>query len=270
MATYAIGDVQGCCSELESLLGKVAFSPGRDKLWLVGDLVNRGPQSLEVLRLVKSLGASAVTVLGNHDLHLIAVAAGCAKPGRGDTLKAILEAPDRTEIIDWLRTRPLAYAEAGYLMVHAGVLPQWSVEDVVRFAGEVAAALASSSYASFLAQMYGDQPRAWDDKLKGMDRLRVIVNALTRMRFATRSGEIELEQKGGPDRAPKGYRPWFDVPDRKTAGVTMVCGHWSALGFVQRPDLIALDSGCVWGGCLTAVRLEDRQATQIACEQPAD
>jgi bis(5'-nucleosyl)-tetraphosphatase (symmetrical) len=269
MATYAIGDVQGCCSELEALLDKVAFTPARDKLWLVGDLINRGPRSLDVLRLVKSLGASAVTVLGNHDLHLIAVAAGSSKLKRGDTLDAILAAPDRAELIDWLRTRPLAYAEGEYLMVHAGVLPQWSAADVLRLAAEVSTLLASGSYAGFMREMYGNLPSRWSEDLTGTDRLRAIVNALTRMRFATPQGDMELEEKGGTERAPAGYFPWFDVPGRKTADRTMVCGHWSALGYVQRPGLLALDSGCVWGASLTAVRLEDRQATQLACAPPA-
>ncbi len=269
MATYAIGDVQGCCSELEALLEKIAFTPARDKLWLVGDLVNRGPRSLDVLRLVKSLGASAVTVLGNHDLHLIAVASGSAKLKRGDTLDAILDAPDRAELIDWLRARPLAYADDGYLMVHAGVLPQWSAADVLRLAAEVNVALASASYADFMREMYGNLPTRWSEGLAGMDRLRAIVNALTRMRFATPQGDMELDEKGGPEKAPAGYMPWFDVPGRKTADHTMICGHWSALGYVQRPGLLALDSGCVWGASLTAVRLEDRQATQLACAQAA-
>jgi bis(5'-nucleosyl)-tetraphosphatase (symmetrical) len=268
MSTYAIGDVQGCCSALEALLRRVDFSTERDRLWLVGDLVNRGPQSLEVLRLVKGLGAAAVVTLGNHDLHLVALAAGYAKPHRSDTLQAVLEAPDRDELLDWLRTRRLAYAEGGYLMVHAGLLPQWSVADVMRLAGEVEAVLASAAYASFIEKMYGNHPAAWNEELAGADRLRAIVNAMTRMRFCTTGGEMEFREKGGAGKAPAGFQPWFDVPGRKTEGKTVVCGHWSALGYVQRPDLIALDSGCVWGGCLTAVRLEDRQPIQVTCESP--
>jgi bis(5'-nucleosyl)-tetraphosphatase (symmetrical) len=269
MATYAIGDVQGCFGALETLLARVRFEPGRDRLWLVGDLVNRGPQSLQVLRLVKALGSSAITLLGNHDLHLIAVAAGYAKPHRSDTLAPILMAPDRAELIDWLRRQRLAYAEGGYLMVHAGLLPQWSADDVLRLAGEAETVLRSADYGSFVKTMYGNQPPAWDEALEGDDRLRVIVNAMTRMRFCTAGGVMEFAEKGGPENAPAGYLPWFDVPHRKTADFTVVCGHWSTLGYVQRPDLIALDSGCLWGGCLTAVRLEDRQATQVMCEPQA-
>jgi bis(5'-nucleosyl)-tetraphosphatase (symmetrical) len=268
MATYAIGDVQGCCGALEALLRRVDFSATRDRLWFVGDLVNRGPQSLEVLRLIKGLGSSAIVTLGNHDLHLVALAAGHAKTHRGDTLDAVLKAPDRDELVDWLRTRRLAYADAGYLMVHAGLLPQWSAADVLRLAGEVEAVLASASYASFLEKMYGNDPAAWSETLRGTDRLRTIVNAMTRMRFCTRGGEMEFREKGSASKAPAGYQAWFDVPGRKTADKTVVCGHWSALGYVQRLDLIALDSGCVWGGCLTAVRLEDRQPIQVTCESP--
>ena len=268
MATYAIGDVQGCCSALEALLRRVDFSAARDRLWLVGDLVNRGPQSLEVLRLVKGLGSSAIVTLGNHDLHLVALAAGHAKAHRSDTLESVLQAPDRDDLLAWLRTRRLAYAEGDYLMVHAGLLPQWSVADVLRLAGEVEAVLASADYVSFIEKMYGNHPAAWSEKLADVDRLRAIVNAMTRMRFCTTGGEMEFREKGGADKAPPGYQPWFNVPGRKTANKTVICGHWSALGYVQQANLIALDSGCVWGGCLTAVRLEDRQAIQVACESP--
>jgi bis(5'-nucleosyl)-tetraphosphatase (symmetrical) len=270
MAIYAIGDVQGCYGALQALLARVKFDPAADRLWLVGDLVNRGSQSLEVLRFVKSLGASAVTVLGNHDLHLIAAAAGCAKLGKGDTLQPVLQAPDRDELLAWLRAQHLAYAEGEYLMVHAGLLPQWSAADVLRLAGEVEALLRSDGYENFLKKMYGNHPAQWDESLTGDDRTRVIVNAMTRMRFCTAEGSMEFREKGGPQNAPDGYFPWFDAPGRKTAHLTMVCGHWSAMGFVQRPDLLALDSGCVWGNRLTAVRLDDRQPTQLACSPPAD
>jgi bis(5'-nucleosyl)-tetraphosphatase (symmetrical) len=270
MAIYAIGDVQGCFSALEALLARVKFDPARDRLWLVGDLVNRGPQSLEVLRFVKSLGASAVTVLGNHDLHLIAVAAGCAKQDAGDTLQAVLQAPDRDELLAWLRAQRLAYAEGEYLMVHAGLLPQWSAPDVLRLAGEVEAMLRSPDHEGFMKKMYGNHPLAWNEALTGDDRFRVIVNAMTRMRFCTAEGLMEFREKGGPDKTPAGYYPWFDAPGRKTAHLTMVCGHWSAMGYVQRADLLALDSGCVWGQCLTAVRLDDRQATQLSCAPRLD
>ena len=266
MAQYAIGDVQGCFDALESMIARIDFDRSRDRIWFVGDLVNRGPQSLEVLRFVKSLGTSAITVLGNHDLHLVAVATGHARLDRSDTLQEILDAPDCAELIAWLRTRRLAYAEGGYLMVHAGLLPDWSESDVLRLAAEVESVLASSAYDAFVSKMYGDHPRRWSEDLRGPDRLRAIVNAMTRMRFCNAKGEMELKEKGGPECAPSGYFPWFDAPGRKTANLVLVCGHWSTLGYVQRPDLIALDSGCLWGGCLTAVRLNDRQVTQVACE----
>ena len=270
MARYAIGDVQGCYGALESLLSRIGFDAGRDELWFVGDLVNRGPQSLEVLRFVRSLGKSAITVLGNHDLHLIAVAEGHARLHRGDTLAGILDAPDRDELLAWLRSRKLAHADGEYLMVHAGVPPQWSPADALRLAGEVEAVLGSGGFASFIAKMYGNLPNRWQESLQGADRLRVIVNALTRMRFCTAEGVMELGEKGGPGNAPAGYFSWFDAPHRKSARVTVICGHWSTLGYLQRPDLIALDSGCVWGGCLTAVRLEDREVWQMTCAQQAD
>lgn len=270
MATYAIGDIQGCYSALQTLLERIDFVSGRDRLWLVGDLVNRGTQSLEVLRYVKSLGSSAITLLGNHDLHLIALASGHGKPHRGDTLDPILQAPDRDELMAWLRAQRLAYREHGYLMVHAGVLPQWTADDVMRLAGEVESVLGSPAYSGFLQKMYGNQPSSWDENLQGEDRLRVTVNAMTRMRFCTKTGEMEFREKGGPEKAPSGFLPWFDVAGRKTSELTMICGHWSTLGYLQRPDLIALDSGCLWGGKLTAVRLEDRLATQVECEPQAN
>jgi bis(5'-nucleosyl)-tetraphosphatase (symmetrical) len=270
MATYAIGDVQGCFAALKSLLANLQFDPVQDRLWFVGDLVNRGPQSLEVLRFVQSLGERAVTVLGNHDLHLIAVAHGSAGINRGDTLDAILQAPDRQQLIDWLRTRRMAHLEDGYLLVHAGLLPQWNAAQVMRLAGEVEQVLASRAYPEFIAQMYGDQPSAWREELSGADRLRAIVNAMTRMRFCTADGSMELREKGGIECTPAGFYPWFDAPGRNTAGLTVVCGHWSTLGFKQRADLLALDSGCLWGGSLTAVRLEDRQVIQLPCESQAE
>jgi len=269
MARYAIGDVQGCYAALEELLAQIRFDRACDRLWFVGDLVNRGPQSLEVLRFVRSLGERAVTVLGNHDLHLVAVESGHAKPHRSDTLNAIFDAPDRTELLDWLRTRRLAYLEDGFLLVHAGLLPQWSGADALRLAGEVEAVLASPEFGSFVSRMYGNHPDRWDESLAGADRLRAIVNAMTRMRFCNEQGCMELHEKGGPERTPQGFLPWFDIAARRTAGLTVICGHWSTLGFIQRQGLIALDSGCVWGGCLTAVRLEDRQAFQVSCAPQA-
>ncbi len=264
MATYAIGDVQGCMRELEALLAACAFDARRDRLWFVGDLVNRGPASLEVLRFVKDLGASATAVLGNHDLHLLCVAQGVARPRPDDTLAAVLAAPDCGELLAWLRTVPLLYAEGEYILVHAGLLPQWDAAKAERLAAEVQDALRGPDHATFLAQLYGSQPAAWDDALCGADRTRVVVNAMTRMRFCSEAGVMEFRAKGGLDAAPPGYRPWFEVPGRRTATNTVVCGHWSALGLRMHPHLMALDSGCVWGGALTAVRLEDRRVFQAS------
>ncbi len=265
MAVYAIGDVQGCHGALLALLEKIGFSASRDRLWFVGDLVNRGPHSLEVLRLVKGLGEAAVTVLGNHDLHLLMLAAGASSRNQADTLDAVLAAPDCDELLAWLRSQPLAHAEGEYLMVHAGVLPQWDGAKAVALAGEVHEALQARGYRKFLANMWGSTPTSWNDGLVGWDRLRVIVNAMTRMRFCSLDGSMEFRAKGPPDSAPPGCMPWFGVPDRASVDCTIVCGHWSALGYVQQPKLIALDSGCLWGGALTAVRLEDRQAFQLDC-----
>lgn len=261
MSTWAIGDVQGCYEELCALLSKIGFDPSADRLWFVGDLVNRGPASLETLRLVKSLGDRAVTVLGNHDLHLIARAFGFAKDREDDTLEAVLAAPDCGEIIAWLRQLPLMHEGEGYVMVHAGLLPQWSVEGALALAREVENELRGPRYLKFLARLYGSKPEAWRDDLTGADRLRVIVNAMTRMRFCTALGRMEFRAKG--ELAPAGFFPWFEVPGRKSAPTTIVCGHWSALGLKLTSGLIALDAGCVWGGSLTAIRLSDRALVQV-------
>jgi bis(5'-nucleosyl)-tetraphosphatase (symmetrical) len=268
MATYAIGDVQGCHAELVQLLDEIRFDKTRDRLWLVGDLVNRGPGSLQVLRLVRSLGDSAVTVLGNHDLHLLAVAEGTAALNRNDTLDEVLEAPDREELLFWLRHQRLLYVKDRYVLVHAGLLPQWSVTQAARLAGEVEAALRGSEYAVFLAHMYGNAPHVWDDGFTGYKRLRVVVNALTRMRVCTKSGAMEFRFKGEVERIPEGYLPWFDIPGRASAGSTVIFGHWSALGLKLEPKIIALDTGCLWGGPLSAVRLEDRRLFQVSCKNP--
>ena len=260
MATYAIGDVQGCYDELQALLGDFAFGKG-DRLWFVGDLVNRGPKSLQILRFVRSLGERAVIVLGNHDLHLVTQHEGFERPRQDDTLSDVLTAPDRRELVDWLRTRPMMHADAGFAMVHAGLLPQWSIDKALRLAREVEAALAASDYRDFLANMYGSKPDRWSDALTGWDRLRVIVNAMTRMRFSTPDGKMEFRAKGAT--APPGYHAWFDL--RPKEGVTLLCGHWSALGLKLTERLAALDSGCVWGGALSALRLEDRQLYQVPC-----
>jgi bis(5'-nucleosyl)-tetraphosphatase (symmetrical) len=268
MAIYAVGDVQGCYAELRQLLEDTRFDPATDKLWLVGDLVNRGPDSLDVLRLVKSLGDSAITVLGNHDLHLLAVAEGIGELHRTDTLDAILAAPDRDELLHWLRNQRLLHAQDGYVLVHAGLLPQWSVAQAGSLAREVEAALRADDYAVFLERMYGNAPHNWDDGLAGYKRLRVIVNAFTRMRICTTEGEMEFKFKGEVENIPPGYLPWFDIPDRKSRDSTVIFGHWSALGLLQKKNVIALDTGCLWGGPMSAVRLDDRHLFQAACNNP--
>jgi len=266
MATYAIGDIQGCFDSLQQLLAKCAFDPARDRLWLVGDLVNRGPRSLETLRFVRSLGKAALTVLGNHDLYLLMVAEGGAKArGKDDTLQPILDAPDCAELLDWLRQQPLCHVEDDYCMVHAGLLPQWSIKKARKLAREVEAALQGEQYREFIANMWGSQPDRWSDDLEGWPRLRAVVNAMTRMRFCSADGVMDFKVKGELARAPAGYMPWFEVPGRKSAKSVLITGHWSALGFRLSDNMLALDSGCLWGGHLTAVRLEDRKVFQIDC-----
>ena len=269
MAIYAVGDIQGCHTELVQLLEKIRFNPAQDKLWLVGDLVNRGADSLQVLRLVKSLGNSAITVLGNHDLHLLAVAGGVSRLHRGDTLDEILNAPDREELLFWLRNQRLMHVENDFVLVHAGLLPGWSVGQALNLAYEVETALKGSNYVDFLEHMYGNKPAGWDDSLTGYSRLRVITNALTRMRICTVSGEMEFDFKAEIQNIPDGYLPWFDVPHRANADATVIFGHWSALGLMIKPDAIALDTGCLWGGPLTAIRLDDREVIQVDCANPA-
>lgn len=266
MATYAIGDIQGCYDSLQRLLAKCAFDPAHDRLWLVGDLVNRGPKSLETLRLVKSFGASALTVLGNHDLYLLMVAEGGAKfRGKDDTLQAIFDAPDCAELLDWLRHQPLCHTEGKYCLVHAGLLPQWTTARARELAREVEAALQGDEFQEFVMNLWGSEPAGWSDDLRGWPRLRVIVNAMTRMRFCTLDGIMEFKAKGKLSNAPRGHLPWFELPNRQHADSVLVTGHWSALGLKITPNLLALDSGCLWGGHLTAVRLEDRQVFQVDC-----
>ncbi|HQR03919.1 MAG: symmetrical bis(5'-nucleosyl)-tetraphosphatase [Proteobacteria bacterium] len=265
MATYAIGDLQGCFDPLQELLEMVDFDPARDRLWFVGDLVNRGPQSLEVLRFVHALGDRAVVVLGNHDLHLVMQAEGYGRSNRDDTLQPVLDAPDRELLLAWLRSRPLFYREGEFAMVHAGLLPQWTADRAQALSDEVSAALQDSRFRDFLARMWGSQPAAWSDALSGWDRLRVIVNAMTRMRYCDRDGAMDFRFKGPPAEAPAGCLPWFDVPGRASTGITLICGHWSALGLRLQGGLLALDTGCLWGGSLTAVRLEDRSLFQLPC-----
>ena len=271
MATFLIGDVQGCDTALARLLKKIGFSPSRDTLYLLGDLVNRGPASADVLRRVMGLQGSAHCLLGNHDLSLLAVAHGLRAPHRNDTMDSVLQAADRDAMLDWLRHQRMAIQAHGWLMVHGGVLPQWDADQVLRLGAEVEAALRGPGLVDFLATMYGNEPAQWDDALQGPDRLRVIVNALTRLRFCTPRGRMDLKASGGLNDAPPGYLPWFDVPGRQTAGVPVAFGHWSTLGSMQRPDLLALDTGCVWGGCLSAFRLAGGEAAaewiQVKCDQ---
>ena len=275
MALYLIGDVQGCDAALGRLLDEIAFSPSRDTVVLLGDLVNRGPDSAAVLRRVRGYGASAKSLLGNHDLHLLGVANGARKSGRKDTLDALLAASDRDALLDWLRHQSMALhlrvGDRDLLMLHAGVLPQWTVSDVLRLAGEVERVLRGPQLGDFVRTMYGNEPDHWREALTGHARLRAIVNALTRLRFCTEAGVMEFESKDGAATAPAGYMPWFDVPGRRTASATVAFGHWSTLGWLSRPDLMSTDTGCVWGGCLSAVRLgattDARELIQVHCDQ---
>ena len=267
MATYAIGDVQGCFGALQRMLDNIRFDVARDQLWFVGDLVNRGPDSLAILRFVKNLGDRAVTVLGNHDLHLLMVAEGCAQPLKNDTLREVLEAPDRKELLHWLRCQRMMYSRDGFVMVHAGLLPSRSVEKALSLAREVEDALRGENYHELAARMYGNQPLQWRDDLSGIDRLRVIINAMTRLRVCTADGVMEFAYKGKPENSPPGYLPWYDVPGRMNRDATIICGHWSALGLLLRDDLLALDTGCLWGGNLSAVCLENRRLFQVSCDE---
>jgi bis(5'-nucleosyl)-tetraphosphatase (symmetrical) len=263
MAIYAIGDIQGCYQSLMALLARLRFDAKRDKLWLVGDLINRGSGSLEVLRWCYQHQQSIKTVLGNHDLHALAVAHGLKPAHRGDTLQAIIDAPDASELLAWLRHQPLMFVENEYAMVHAGLLPQWTIKQALGLASEVEMALQTDNHMDFFAKMYGNTPNDWHDDLAGMDRLRVITNAMTRMRICTATGEMEFAFKGELQDVPTGYMPWFDVPARKSSDTAIICGHWSALGLRQRENIIALDTGCLWGGQLTAFCVETKQITQV-------
>ncbi len=264
-----IGDVQGCDGALERLLAEAGFSPSRDHLWLLGDLVNRGPESLATLRRLMAIGASANCLLGNHDLHLLAVAEGAHKPKRQDTITDILEAPDRLALLSWLCGQRLAAFDQGWLLVHAGVVPQWDRATTLALAAEVETALRGNGRGDFLRAMYGDAPSRWSDHLAGDERLRFIVNALTRIRFCDAKGRLNLDSKEGAGAAPKGFMPWFEVPGRKTAGTPIAFGHWSTLGLIDSPELLSLDTGCVWGGALTAVRVDGgrRELIQVRCPQ---
>jgi bis(5'-nucleosyl)-tetraphosphatase (symmetrical) len=271
MAVYAIGDIQGCYEPFRRLLDKLEFDPEKDCLWLTGDLVNRGPESLKVLRFVRSLGAAVICVLGNHDLHLIAVANGI-----GDTddhvgsLDEVLDADDCDELIDWLRARPFAHfsKKLNTLLVHAGLPPEWTVKKALKRAAEVEAALRSHDYVDFLGHLYGNTPSRWSGKLSGNKRLRFIVNCLTRIRMVDRDGRLDFAHKGPPANARKSLVPWFDYPEARWRGTRIVFGHWSALGLIVNPDLISLDTGCVWDRELTAVRLSKRpKVLQVDCRR---
>jgi bis(5'-nucleosyl)-tetraphosphatase (symmetrical) len=266
---YLVGDLQGCCDAFERLLAHIDFSPSRDRLWLLGDLVNRGPASLATLRRLQALGSAATCLLGNHDLHLLAVAAGVRPEHRSDTLRDILDAPDRDALIDWVRQRPLAAESNGWLLVHAGIVPQWDRAQTLQLAAEVHDLLRGPDLAAFLQVMYGNEPSRWDDTLQGPDRWRFVINVLTRIRFCSADGRLDFKAKEGADAAPPGCTPWFDVPGRRSADQPIAFGHWSTLGLINRPDLLALDTGCLWGGQLSAARVDSgrREILQVACEQ---
>ena len=266
MALYAIGDVQGCDAELGELLDELNFSPDRDRVWFVGDLVNRGPDSLAVLRRIRALGDAATVTLGNHDLHLLAVAHGAARLRGGDTLEQLLEAPDRDALLDWLLRRPLLHQEPqlGLVLLHAGLAPQWDIATAAACARELEAALQSDPERLF-ARLYGDQPDRWDPGLKGMERLRFITNCFTRLRYLDAGGRLALRVKGSPRKVGPGpLIPWFEADGARWRGVRVIFGHWSTLGFYRNADVVGLDTGCVWGGTLTALRLDVPDAKLVA------
>lgn len=271
MATYAIGDIQGCYDPLQRLLERVRFDPAVDRLWFAGDLVNRGPHSLEVLRFVRDLGEGVVTVLGNHDLHLLAVWHHRDRLKHDDSLTPVLRAPDAEALIDWLRRRPLLHHDEalGFTLVHAGLSPQWDRETAFACAAEVEATLRGPDYEAFLDHMYGNRPKRWSGDLSGWERLRYAVNCFTRLRFCDPDGTLELKQKGtpGPETAP--YLPWFQVPGRAHHGLRVVFGHWSTLGLHLGEDVYGIDTGCLWGGRLTALRLDAPEPTPVSVACPA-
>lgn len=270
MAVYAVGDLQGCLDPLLQLLDDLRFDPAADRLWLVGDLVNRGPQSLEVLRFVRGLGPAAVCVLGNHDLHLLALAATGRNPKRGDTLAPVLAAPDADELIAWLRHRPLLHydPDLAWLMVHAGVPPQWGLAQARALAAEVETILRGPQHPRLFERMYGDSPARWSDALSAPQRARYTLNALTRMRYLDRDGALDFACKSAPDKAPPGLTPWFRFPGRRLHEAQIVFGHWSTLGLLRESNVLALDTGCLWGGTLTAARLDSEGAPTRAVPCP--
>ena len=267
MALYLIGDIQGCHTAFTRLLQHIDFSPSRDTLFVLGDMINRGPDNAAVLRHLMQLDGSARCLLGNHDLHMLAVSQGVRKPSSQDTFADVLDAPDRDAMLHWLRHQHLAWREGRVLMVHAGVLPQWDAAQTLALAHEVQAVLRCDDWAAFVSQMYGGLPNVWDDALQGADRLRIIVNALTRVRFCDAQGAMDFSIKESADQAPPHLMPWFDVPQRRTHDVTVAFGHWSTLGPLKRDDVVCLDDGCVWGGCLSALRWADAH-TPITADTP--
>lgn len=272
MRTFVVGDIQGCYQSLSSLLTEINFDPDSDRLWAVGDLVNRGPQSLDVLRFCHDLGDSFKTVLGNHDLHLLAIARGCAEPRKSDTIDEILNAPDRELLLDWLQSQPLLYTDDEHqvALVHAGIPPMWSLDEAQKNADEVSVVLQSSQADQFFSNMYGNQPDLWDDSLNGPDRWRLITNYLTRMRFCSTEGRLELSQKDKPDTAPEGFSPWYDLPRQPQGNVRILFGHWASLeGKVNTQQLQALDTGCVWGGSLTALELSEFKRFSVPAAEAA-
>lgn len=271
MAVYAVGDIQGCLVPLQRLLERLRFDPACDQLWLVGDLVNRGPQSLGTLRFVRSLGEAAICVLGNHDLHLLAIAATGKPLKPRDTLRRVVEAPDAGDLLDWLRTRPLLHHDPalGWTMVHAGLPPQWDVPMALACAAEVESALRGPLSNELFAAMYGDEPALWSPELQGMERLRYILNALTRMRYITPAGALDLACKAAPAQAPAELTPWFRIDRRLSREARVLFGHWSTLGLIREPNVLALDTGCLWGGQLSAARLDlpDTPVETVQCPQ---
>lgn len=269
MAVYAIGDIQGCYHPLQQLLDDLQFDPAEDELWLTGDLVNRGPRSLEVLRLLCSLGSAVHSVLGNHDLHLLAISEGYAQQRRSDTLSRILDAEDRDLLLNWLRHRPLIHRDTriGWLLVHAGIYPFWSGDEALSYAKELESTLRGDQYRAFLGEMYGDHPDTWSGSLNSWERLRFITNSLTRMRYIDHSGALHLKNKTAPGTQTRALIPWYDHPDKKRVREKIVFGHWASLGFQQMGRVVAIDSGCVWSGQLTALRLDtpSREVTTVAC-----
>jgi len=267
MSTYAIGDIQGCFDSLQQLIHKVGFRPGHDQLWFTGDLVNRGPDSLQTLRYIKQLGQSAVTVLGNHDLHFLAVAEGFAKHTSDDNLDELLDAHDLVDLVEWLRMQPLFFHDEklGFSMIHAGLPPQWTFNDARQYALEIEQTLQGDLYTDFLKHMYGNKPTCWSDSLQGNDRLRFITNSFTRLRYCDADGKLRLKEKGPIGTQAKGL-PWFQIENRASRDMKIVFGHWSTLGPYHEPGIYALDSGCLWGGKLTALRLEDETWFDIKCQ----